>query len=70
MIQTIFVPLDGSQTAEHALPWARSLARRSGAAIKLARVRAIPSVTPTGEGMMAYNSDVFEYTRDEENTTE
>jgi nucleotide-binding universal stress UspA family protein len=68
MIRTILVPLDGSQTAENALPWARSLARRSGAAIKLARVRLIPSAPVTSEGMSADNSDVFEYTRDEENS--
>lgn len=67
MIRTIVVPLDGSRTAELALPWARSLARRTGAAIKLARVRLIPPATASGEGMTAYDPSVFEVTRKEEN---
>lgn len=35
MIRSILVPLDGSEFAEHALPFAVSLARRSGATIHL-----------------------------------
>lgn len=38
MYRTILVPLDGSPAAEHALPWALSIARQDGAAIRLARV--------------------------------
>jgi nucleotide-binding universal stress UspA family protein len=39
MFSTILVPLDGSPFAEQALPWALSLARRSGARLDLMRVQ-------------------------------
>ena len=38
MFRSIFVPLDGSPLAEHALPFAMSIARRSGAALHVALV--------------------------------
>ncbi len=38
MFRTILVPLDGSPRAEHALPLALSVARRAGAALRLAHV--------------------------------
>ncbi len=38
MLQSILVPLDGSVFAEQALPLAASIARRSGAALRLLRV--------------------------------
>ena len=38
MLHTIMLPLDGSALAEHALPTAISLARRSGATLHLVRV--------------------------------
>jgi nucleotide-binding universal stress UspA family protein len=38
MFRTILVPLDGSPFAEHALPWALSLARRARAALDLVQV--------------------------------
>jgi nucleotide-binding universal stress UspA family protein len=37
MFRTILVPLDGSAFAEQALPWALSIARRSGAMLDLVR---------------------------------
>jgi nucleotide-binding universal stress UspA family protein len=38
MYRSLFVPLDGSVTGEHALPWALSLAQRANAAIQVASV--------------------------------
>lgn len=38
MYRSILVPLDGSTFAEHALPIARSIARRAGATLQLVRV--------------------------------
>lgn len=38
MVRSLLVPLDGSPFAEHALPSAVSIAKRSGASIELARV--------------------------------
>jgi len=66
MIRTILVPLDGSRTAEHALPWARSLSRRTGAAVRLARVRRIPPAPVAGEGMTTYDPDPYTYITKEE----
>jgi nucleotide-binding universal stress UspA family protein len=40
MYRSLLVPLDGSAVAEHALPWALSLARRSAAALKIIHVHA------------------------------
>jgi nucleotide-binding universal stress UspA family protein len=39
---TIIVPLDGSENAEQALPWAQALARRSGGSLLLVSVVDIP----------------------------
>lgn len=50
MIRTIMVPLDGSPAAERALPWAMLLAKRAGAAVRLARV-AVPPIPVITEGM-------------------
>jgi len=66
MIRTVLVPLDGSRTAEHALPWARSLSRRTGAAVRLARVRRIPPAPLAGEGMTTYDPDPYTYITKEE----
>jgi len=66
MIRTILVPLDGSRTAEHALPWARSLSRSTGAAVRLARVRRIPPAPMAGEGMTTYDPDPYMYITKEE----
>jgi nucleotide-binding universal stress UspA family protein len=40
MYRSLLVPLDGSAAAEHALPWALSLARRFAAALKIVHVHA------------------------------
>lgn len=42
MLRSLLVPLDGSPTAEDALPMARALARRTGACIRLVLVREPP----------------------------
>src|SRR5262245_5913277 len=39
MIRTILVPLDGSASSEHALPYSVNLAKRAGAALRLVYVR-------------------------------
>jgi nucleotide-binding universal stress UspA family protein len=44
MFQTILVPLDGSPLAEHALPLAAGLARKSQGTLRLARVHRPPAV--------------------------
>src|SRR5947207_1534069 len=43
MYRSILVPLDGSAFAEHALPLALSIARRSKATLQLAHVDLVPS---------------------------
>jgi nucleotide-binding universal stress UspA family protein len=52
MERTIQVPLDGSPSAEHALPWGAELARRTGAELQLVRVH-LPPVTVATEGFVA-----------------
>src|SRR5947209_10049124 len=42
MFQRIFVPLDGSKRAEHAIPVAARLARASGGSVTLLRVVTAP----------------------------
>src|SRR5262245_50854671 len=44
MFRSLLVPLDRSPFAEHALPLALSLARRSGARLSLAQVNALYAV--------------------------
>ena len=48
MVRNILVPLDGSVAAEHALPWALSLAARANAGIRLAHVHVVPTPTLAG----------------------
>lgn len=43
-VRSLLVPLDGSLTAEHALPYALAIARRSGAAIQLVHVHSLLDV--------------------------
>lgn len=38
-VRSIVVPLDGSQYAEHALPYALAIARRSGAVLRVVHVK-------------------------------
>jgi nucleotide-binding universal stress UspA family protein len=42
MYRTILVPLDGSPAAEHALPWALSVAQQNNCALELVRVHRPP----------------------------
>ena len=54
MIKSILVPLDGSQFAEQALPWAACLAKVCGAHLELARVHdPVPPWTIATEGAVA-----------------
>ena len=48
MFRSLLVPLDGSTAAEQALPWAVSLARRFGAALKIIHVH-VPIWDVSGE---------------------
>lgn len=48
MYQSILVPLDGSPTAEHALPWALSLAQQDGASLHIARTHLPPTPIMVG----------------------
>jgi nucleotide-binding universal stress UspA family protein len=52
--RSIFVPLDGSEFAEHALPPALSLARRHGASLHIARVY-VPVAGVYGEHAVRYD---------------
>src|SRR3954453_8693732 len=52
--RSIVVPLDGSESAEHALPTALSLARRHGAALHLVRVY-VPVAGVEGEHAVRYD---------------
>src|SRR5690348_7252578 len=42
MFHRVMIPLDGSEVAERALPWAERLAARTGAVLHLVRVVAPP----------------------------
>lgn len=72
MIKRILVPLDGTGFAEHALPWATSLALRSGAGISLATVEVPPPMIfpdlnflePLSEAESAYLEAVATRVRD------
>jgi nucleotide-binding universal stress UspA family protein len=53
MHQTILVPLDGSPAAEHALPWAISVAQQEGASLHLIRVHFPPAPIMVGSELAA-----------------
>ncbi len=55
---TILVPLDGSSLAEHALPLALSIARRSGAALRLVRVHVPYPIAVSEYGMASYSAEL------------
>ncbi len=48
MYQSILVPLDGSTAAEHALPWALSIAQQDGTSLHLVRVHVPPAPIMVG----------------------
>ncbi len=56
MIHSILVPLDGSEFAEHALPAALALARRTGASLHLAQVH-VPLPDVEGAGLLSPEVD-------------
>ena len=57
MIKSILVPLDGSQFAEQALPWAACLSKVAGAHLELVRVHdPVPPWTIATEGAVAATS--------------
>src|SRR5438874_8871028 len=49
MLRTILVPLDGSELAEHALPYAERLAEATSARMILSRVVPLNIIEPPGE---------------------
>ena len=51
MYRSILVPLDGSPAAEHALPWALSIAQQDGTSIHLVRVHVPPIPMTAGTEM-------------------
>ncbi len=55
MNRTIMVPLDGSTFAEHALPVALGIARRSGARIHLVQAHEVPVVTAAPDALVTYD---------------
>src|SRR4051812_43148059 len=57
MLRSILVPLDGSDFAEHALPMAAALARRSGATLLLARVHSGIIAEATMAGVIIADPD-------------
>jgi nucleotide-binding universal stress UspA family protein len=61
MYRSLLVPLDGSGLAEHALPLALSIARRTGATLHLVRVH-----TPVPAGVEAIDSTMDDSAREEE----
>lgn len=67
MYDSLLVPLDGSAFSERALPWAASLARRSGATLRLARVHIPHTRTPISlEGMPVVDEEVTALKREHE----
>jgi len=51
--QNILVPLDGSLASEHAIPWALSVARQDGAAVRLVRVHLSPNPVMVGNELVS-----------------
>jgi nucleotide-binding universal stress UspA family protein/predicted transcriptional regulator len=59
MAQTIIVPLDGSELAETALPWAALLAKQRGLTVTLVRVIPWPDI-PAGEFGGYFSPEVYD----------
>ncbi|MCE9530962.1 MAG: universal stress protein, partial [Planctomycetes bacterium] len=53
MYRSLLVPLDGSLLAEHALPWALSIAEQDGVALHLVRIHIPPAPLMVGSEMSA-----------------
>jgi len=63
MFHTILTPLDGSILGEHAIPLALSIARRSGASLKLLHVQPAPASIYSESPLFLENSDLAGYVR-------
>jgi nucleotide-binding universal stress UspA family protein len=55
MFRTILVPLDGSSFAEHALPWALSIARRAPASLDLVRGHVLYALLEPASSWVPYD---------------
>src|SRR5262245_22662378 len=63
MYRSILVPLDGSPFAEHALPLALAIARRSGAAVELVHAHTAFAFADSG---LAYDASLDMHLREQE----
>ncbi len=64
MFHTILTPLDGSTFSEHALPLALSIARRSGAAVRLLNVQPTPATVYSETPLFIDDSYLESYVRE------
>jgi nucleotide-binding universal stress UspA family protein len=64
MFHTILTPLDGSTFGEHALPMALSIARRSGAALRLLHVEPAPATIYSESPLFSDDSYLESYVRE------
>ena len=64
MFHTILTPLDGSTFGEHALPLALSIARRSGAAVRLLNVQPTPATVYSETPLFIDDSYLESYVRE------
>lgn len=69
MYRSILVPLDGSSFGEQALPWALSIARRSGASLRLVHVLSpVPAALPEGVAVPLLSDRLEEESRRQRRT--
>ena len=68
MFKTILAPLDGSPFAEHALPLALSVARRTGAALRLLNVQPTPASVYSESPLFIEDSYLESYVREHQRT--
>src|SRR5690606_26956373 len=61
---SLLVPLDGTPSAEHALPHALALARRSGATLRLVHVHSLLTALDN-PWQLYYHRDLVQAARDE-----
>jgi nucleotide-binding universal stress UspA family protein len=65
MFRTILTPLDGSAFGEHALPTALSIARRSGADLRLLNVQPLPSLIYSETPLFLADPYLEDYVREQ-----
>jgi nucleotide-binding universal stress UspA family protein len=63
---SVLVPLDGSGFAEQALPWALTIARRTGATLDLVRVHVLYAMSDPSAGFAPYDPVMEAQCEDEE----